>query len=218
MTVAIIEGVLCPVCQKETFQLFDREARLSPETTVMLKCCRRCANRIDFENEEEIRQKVLEGMTKAERRLARKEDSYRWAESLYGKSVVVYYDASDGRGGWEKTGCQVKGRAFRVSNVCGGWGCVSVLLDENEWSRLSVYRQDIWGIHGKKVVDVAIIDGVRWELDLHPYMDVKRDTRWEIPQNVHFYVSWGERGRFQVEAQEGPAMLPPKGWLVPELR
>jgi hypothetical protein len=192
----------CGVCQEDASRLFEREAVLSPQTSVRVRCCPRCVRKVDAENQEHDWETALKGMGKAERKAALQEQSFQWACGWHGKKVVVTFDIGDGYGGVAKGGCQVKGQAFRATDVSGGWGNVCVVLDGSEKSRVSyipkgglAYRKghQVW-------VDLAILDGFRYGPALAPFVE-GRDTGHSTTA-LQFFVSWGQRGEYVIEEDE----------------
>lgn len=192
----------CAVCHEDACQLLEREAVLSPQTRVRVKCCPRCVRKVDAENAQRDLGNVLNGMSKAGRRSLFQEQSFDWAAGWHGKKVVVTFDIGDGCGGVVKKGCRVKGQAFRAIDVNGGWGNVTVVLDGSERGRLSyipkgglTYRkgQEVW-------VDLPIIDGCRYGPSLFALVD-GRDTGHPVT-SFQFCVSWGQRGRYVIEEDE----------------
>lgn len=128
-----IIGEECPICHSEAFQLVPRVA------TVEVKCCPRCAGRIDLESEEKTTQEAIKNMEKSERRQHLLGLSYKWAEGLHGKKVLVFWDEntnlvfSDTRSKYS-----ICGTAYKTTNTGGGWGQVKVVIDKSEHNRITV--------------------------------------------------------------------------------
>lgn len=124
-------------------------------------------------------------MSKAERRKFFQEKSYQWADNLHGKKVIVSWDVDAlynhhvfaNRAGKY----YARGVAYRVTNECGGWGNVKVLLNEAENKRVSYVQ------FGENLS--PIMDGQRYGLFINPTDD------------GHYYtmVSWGYRNTIMLE-------------------
>lgn len=140
-----IVGVECEVCHNEAFRLVEREV------TIMAKCCPRCANKVDYEQEEQTTKEAIKAMGRKERLYFLKDKSFEWAEKLHGEKVTLFYDIdrvqvfSNTRSPYSVTG-----KAYRCQNVEGGWGQVKVIIEVNEHSRIKyichgVVRCDVTG-------------------------------------------------------------------------
>lgn len=163
-----------------------REAALSGETRIKVQCCVRCARRIDQENEEAAA--ALDGMSKAGRKETLRQVSFRWADDWNGRHVLVVYDVSNMHGGWAAKGCRVKGTAHRMGNACGGWGRLSIVLDETELPRVTHghHLEWWWQLHDR-------LDGLDWSPGL---------TRLEGDQERYsFEVTWGQRHGMVMEGR-----------------
>jgi hypothetical protein len=131
-------GVECPICHDEAFQLLEREACLASDITIRVKVCPRCARAVDAVNEVEEEKKQLDGLSKAERRLAHQEQSFAWADALHGKKVTIYWDEDTNLiFSTPRSKYHARGTAWRAQNACGGWGQVEVVLDPSEHHRIS---------------------------------------------------------------------------------
>lgn len=176
-------GVECGLCHEETFHVTQRQV------LVTVNCCRRCAVRVDAEQQEQADSQALKELSKADRKLAMKEMSREWARSWAGKHVTMTYDVTDGGGCFTEIlaeGCHIKGRAFYGSlHEDIGWGRVKVVLDESELYRVSMFEETI-----------PRIDGFRWglgrKLITHRY-------EYKLEQPLAFYVNWGDRNFLVLE-------------------
>lgn len=143
-----IVGVICPVCSQEAFQLLEREAHLSAKTTVIVKCCRRCAYRIDSENEEQTEEETLRKMNKSQRLLHLQRLSRQWAQKLNGEQVIVFFDKSTHPMFCNSSSrYQVRGVAERTSYV-RKWGQVQVTIASEETHRIVETKADFPGGSG----------------------------------------------------------------------
>lgn len=172
MAAVALVGVSCGVCGQEAFQLIERQAVLSRSVKITVKCCPKCLRRVDGEVEDEETKAAVKNMSVAERKQAALAQSFNWASSWQGKHVLVTYDVGNGYGGTEVRGCQIKGMAFRRSNEAGGWGKVTVVLDEGERHRVG---RDLR------------LDGYEWGLMVDKESDGGGAAQYS------FGVSWGRR-------------------------
>ncbi len=126
-------GVECQVCHGEAFKLVEREV------TMVVKCCPRCAAKVDLEQEEETTQDALKAMEKSERKQRLRELSFEWANKLHGQKVIVFWDENT-----HPVFCSpesdhhIQGTAYRTTNESGGWGNVKVVIDPTEHGRITV--------------------------------------------------------------------------------
>jgi len=188
-------GVECPVCHEECFRLIEREAKLSPDTIVMIKCCPRCQRKIDYENEKIENEKLYSGMTKRERHLYRMQVSQEWAEKYHSHKVVVRYDVSNGRGGWLRKDMQVTGVAYYLTQY--KWGHLKIVIDESEYSRIKFV--DSYYYNGWTHVDYKqpVLDGYEWnEVFITDGWNGKEDKPY------CFHITWSDitEGRLAIES------------------
>lgn len=178
-------GVECVLCHEEAFQLQPREV------THIVPCCPRCVRKVDAEKAEREMEQAARGMGKAERRLYLQEQSFIWANSLHGESVILSWDESDGYGNVLKAVNTVSGRALRVANASGGWGCVKVIINPDEHWRIQEVRDWRYEGFGREMHKVPYmrpeIDGQKYGLYLN-----KQNGGYFV------YITWGNRGQVMV--------------------
>lgn len=191
-------GVLCDVCDKESFQLQEREAFITDTVSVKVKCCLCCIRRIDSEAKQKSDAELLKLMDKVERKQLLKERSHEWARSFNGKQVVINYVVSNGYGDWVKGEFSIKGMAQCGGQESGGWGRVKIVVDESEYRRISYTKDFQWekqhGVMTKVYYDSPMVDGHRWGLSL-----ITHGYHHELEQPFAFYIKWGERNEFDIE-------------------
>jgi hypothetical protein len=180
-------GEECGLCHQEAFRLVERMAY------VPVKCCLRCAARLDNEAESKTVQEALKAMDKAERKKALSERSRDWARSWHGKQVLVTYDVDDGYGNLVKENCHIRGMAYYGSlHEDIGWGRVKVVLDKSELHRFSFIEND------SRYSDRPwpVIDGFKWGLgnDL-----LRRGYEGELVQPLCFHINWGDHNKYFLE-------------------
>lgn len=184
-----IQGVECQVCEKESFRIFPRKIVIAPGLTAKIKCCPRCAGVIDARQE-------VKNAERYKIRAEQQEISFSWANSLYGKRVIVFWQ--DGvhpvnfnkHDPWTepKPIKQVRGIAYRHTNASGGWGQVKVILDSAENKRVTLIPEE----YSSEPNLIPIIDGQRFGLSL------------DLIENDSYYtlVTWGGRRTIALDEAE----------------
>ncbi len=199
-----MSGIICPGCGEEVFQLIPRKVEVIPGMTIEIKFCPLCIKKIDAAKEKESEEKIMEGMTKAERRETFQEKARQWARSLHGKKVIIFWDLGVNQVFSDPASeYHARGVAYDAS---GKWGKITVVLDKEENKRVKktchgvsycdTVKKDLFLVSDHFVCDQAdckeqlpVMDGLRFSRYVLP----TGDDNWYIP------INWGERNSIVLE-------------------
>ena len=145
---------------------------------------------------------AIKAMEISERKQFLREQSYKWANKLHGKKVIVYWDNNTHPTLITHYEKHVRGTAYRTTNECGGWGNVKVIIDPAEHSRITVgCRYSLFcEIAGKDMFFASALLPVQcWGVKCQhqtPIIDEQRYGLYLNPDSDGGYytlVSWGCR-------------------------